>query len=30
MAKIVAERLVAQLERSGYVIMRKSIPVGHP
>jgi hypothetical protein len=30
MAKIVAERLVAQLERSGFVIMRKPIPVGHP
>ena len=29
-AKIVAERLVAQLERSGFVIMRKPIPVGHP
>ena len=29
-AKVVAERLVAQLERSGFVIMRKSIPVGHP
>jgi hypothetical protein len=26
MAKIVAERLVAQLERSGFVIMRKPIP----
>jgi hypothetical protein len=30
MAKIVAERLVAQLERSGFIIMRKPIPVGHP
>jgi len=29
-AKVVAERLVAQLERSGFVIMRKPIPVGHP
>jgi hypothetical protein len=29
-AKIVEERLVAQLERSGFVIMRKQIPVGHP
>jgi len=29
-AKIVAERLVAQLKRSGFVIMRKPIPVGHP
>jgi hypothetical protein len=29
-AKVVAERLVAQLERSGLVIMRKPIPVGHP
>jgi hypothetical protein len=29
-AKIVAERAVAQLERSGFVIMRKPIPVGHP
>jgi hypothetical protein len=29
-AKIVAERLVAELERSGFVIMRKPIPVGHP
>jgi hypothetical protein len=29
-AQIVAERLVAQLERSGFVIMRKPIPVGHP
>jgi hypothetical protein len=28
-AKIVAERLIAQLERSGFVIMRKPIPVGH-
>jgi hypothetical protein len=27
-AKVVAERLVAQLERSGFVIMRKPIPVG--
>jgi len=26
MAKIVAERLIAQLERSGFVIMRKPIP----
>ena len=29
-AKIVAERLFAELERSGFVIMRKPIPVGHP
>jgi hypothetical protein len=29
-AKVVAERLVAQLERSGFVIMRKPISVGHP
>lgn len=29
-AKIVAERLVAQLEDLGFVIMRKPIPVGHP
>jgi hypothetical protein len=29
-AEIVTERLVAQLERSGFVIMRKTIPVGHP
>ena len=29
-AKVVAERLVAQLERSGFVIMRKPIPVEHP
>jgi hypothetical protein len=29
-AKIVAERLVAHLKRSGFVIMRKPIPVGHP
>lgn len=27
-AKIVAERLVAELEASGFVIMRKPIPVG--
>jgi hypothetical protein len=27
-AKVVAERLVAHLERSGFVIMRKPIPVG--
>jgi len=27
-AKIVAERLVAELERSGFVIMRKPIPMG--
>ena len=27
-AKVVAERLVAELERSGFVIMRKPIPVG--
>jgi hypothetical protein len=27
-AKVVAERLVAELERSGFVIMRKSIQVG--
>jgi hypothetical protein len=30
MSKVVAERLVAELERSGFVIMRKPIPVGHP
>jgi hypothetical protein len=29
-AKVVAERLVAELERSGFVILRKPIPVGHP
>jgi hypothetical protein len=29
-AKVVAERLVAHLEASGFVIMRKPIPVGHP
>jgi hypothetical protein len=29
-AKVVAERLVAHLEQSGFVIMRKPIPVGHP
>jgi hypothetical protein len=29
-AKIVAERLMAHLERSGFVIMHKPIPVGHP
>jgi hypothetical protein len=28
-AKVVAERLVVQLEQSGFVIMRKPIPVGH-
>jgi hypothetical protein len=28
MAKIVAERLVAHLERSGFVIMRKPGPIG--
>jgi hypothetical protein len=27
-AKVVAERLVAHLERAGFVIMRKPIPVG--
>jgi hypothetical protein len=27
-AKVVAERLVAELERSGFVIMGKPIPVG--
>jgi hypothetical protein len=27
-AKVVAERLVAELERSGFVVMRKPIPVG--
>jgi hypothetical protein len=29
MAKIVAERLMAELERSGFVVMRKPTPVGH-
>jgi hypothetical protein len=29
-ATVVAERLADQLERSGFVIMRKPIPVGHP
>ena len=29
-AKVVAERLAAELDRSGFVIMRKPIPVGHP
>jgi hypothetical protein len=29
-AEVVADRLVAQLEQSGFVIMRKPIPVGHP
>ena len=28
-AAVVAERLVAQLEKSGFVIMRKPIHVGH-
>jgi hypothetical protein len=28
MSKIVAERLVAELEASGFVIMRKPIPLG--
>ena len=28
MAKVVAERLVAELEKSGFVIMRKPIQVG--
>jgi hypothetical protein len=28
MAKIVAERLVEHLERSGFVIMRKPVPSG--
>ena len=27
-AKVVAERLVAQLEASGFVVMRKPIPMG--
>ena len=27
-AKVVAERLVAELERSGFVILRKPIPMG--
>jgi hypothetical protein len=29
-ATVVAERLVVHLERSGFVIMRKPISVGHP
>jgi hypothetical protein len=29
-AKVVAKRLVIHLERSGFVIMRKPISVGHP
>jgi hypothetical protein len=29
-ATVVAERLVAHLEKSGFVIMRKPISVGHP
>jgi hypothetical protein len=29
-AKIVAERLATQLERSGSVVMRKPIPAGRP
>jgi hypothetical protein len=28
MSKVVAERLVAHLEQSGFVIMRKPIPLG--
>jgi hypothetical protein len=28
MAKVVAERLVASLKRSGFVVMRKPIPIG--
>jgi hypothetical protein len=29
-ATVVAERLAAHLEKSGFVIMRKPISVGHP